>query len=217
MALTTRYTAAMFAVAAFVAFVVITYGVTHGAKLTEFDVRDFAERQRTVTSSGERANVIVSLAGLPASMTILAVLGALWLGWNRRMLPFVFWLCAFAGASLLVVVLKRTMHRTRPFGADVFRHGTSASFPSGHTVGSVVGFGMLTYLLSSFWVNSHRSRIRLALIAVRLVGLNAHRRLYLGEHFLSDVIAGLALGAVWLSIYVQATEFAYRYRARQHA
>ena len=216
-ALTTLYAVTMFGVAALSAFVLIAHGVTHPDALTRFDLRDFARRQSGVTAAGVRFYVIVSLAGSPASMTILAALGALWLGWQRRTLLLVSWVSAFAGTSLLVVILKRTVHRARPGGAELFLHGASLSFPSGHAVGSVVGFGMLTYLLSTYRVNSLIARACLILSAACLVGLIAYGRLYLGVHYMSDVIAGLALGAAWLIICVGATEFAQRTRARHRA
>ena len=212
-ALTTLYAVTMFGVAALIAFVVIAHGVTHPGAVTRFDLRDFARRQSRVTAQGVRFYVLVSLAGSPASMTMLAALGALWLGWRRRTLLFVSWVSAFASTSLLVVVLKRTVHRQRPGGAEQFLHGTSLSFPSGHAVGSVVGFGMLTYLLATFWVRGEISRACLVLIVACFVGLIAYARLYLGVHYMSDVIGGLALGAAWLIVCVGATEFAQRTRA----
>ncbi len=216
-ALTTLYAVTMFGVAALIAFVVIAYGVTHPGAVTQFDLRDFASRQRGVTAEGARFYVFVSLTGSPASMTILAALGGLFLAWQRRTLLLVSWVGAFAGASVLVVVLKRTVHRPRPAGAELFLHGASLSFPSGHALGSVVGFGMLTYLLAAYWVKGDRSRALLVLISACWVGLIAYGRLYLGVHYMSDVIAGLTLGAAWLASCVGATEFARRARAPNRA
>jgi len=203
----------MVGIAALGAFVVIAHGVKHGSSLTSVDLSDFAGRHGTVTPTRARFCVIVSRAGSPASMTILAVLGALWLGWQRRLLVFVSWITAFAGARVLVVVMKRTIHRSRPVGAELFLNGASLSFPSGHTVGSVVGFGMLTYLLSLYWAKRDMQRVCLIVMAACLVGAIAYSRLCLGVHYLSDVIAGLALGAAWLIICVLTTECAYRWRA----
>ncbi|WP_373063608.1 phosphatase PAP2 family protein [Gemmatimonas sp.] len=207
----------MVGVAALVTFVVIAYGVTHGNALTGVDLRAFAGRQSMVTAEGQRVCVIVSLVGSPAAMTVLAVLGAMWLGWQRRLLLFVSWVTAFAGASMFVVVLKRTIHRARPGGAELFLNGASLSFPSGHAVGSVVGFGMLTYLLSLYWAERNMQRVCLAVIASGLVGAVAYSRLCLGVHYLHDVIAGLALGVAWLIICLLTTECAYRWRASNTA
>ncbi|MEP7381660.1 MAG: phosphatase PAP2 family protein [Gemmatimonadota bacterium] len=215
--LTTLRAVTMFGVAALIAFVLLAYGVTHKGALTAFDLRDLARRQSTVTEAGQRFSVIVSLVGSPASMTLLAVFGALWLVWHRRILLLVSWITAFAGANLLVVVFKRTIHRSRPVGAELFLHGASLSFPSGHALGSVVGFGMLTYLLALYGVKGEIRRTCLVVIAASIAGFVAYSRLYLGVHYMSDVIAGLALGAVWLIICVLAAEFAHRKRARRHA
>ena len=217
LARTTLWSAVVAGVTAMVVFVIVAYGVTHGSAWTSADLRDFAARRGTVTPMRERLCVIVSLVGSPAAMTVLAVLGAMWLGWQRRLLLFVTWITAFAGASVLVVVLKRTIHRARPDGAELFLNGVSLSFPSGHAVGSVVGFGMLTYLLSLYWTKSNMQRACLAVIASSVVGAVAYSRLCLGVHYLGDVIAGLALGAAWLVICVLTTECAYHWRANSTA
>ncbi len=214
---TTHRAVTVFGAVALVAFLCLAYLVTHGSALTRMDLRDFDRRQSAISATGTPFWVALSLVGSPASMTLLAVLGALWLGWHRRIRMLVVWASAFAGASLLVVALKRTIHRARPDGAELFLHGTSLSFPSGHAVGSVVGLGMLTYLLAVYRIDRPMHRSCLVLIAAGTVSCIAYSRLYLGVHYLSDVIAGLLLGAVWLLVCVQASEFAYRRTARHHA
>lgn len=214
MASTTLNVMTMFGAGALVVFVVIAYAVTHSVALTGFDARDFDRRQSTVTAAGKRMFEGLSLLGSPASMTILAVAGAVWLLWKRRGLLLASWVTAFAGANLLVVVLKRLIHRDRPVGAELFLHGPSLSFPSGHAVGAIVGFGMLTYLLSVCWINGDRYRNHLVVLATCTVALIGFSRLYLGVHYLSDVIAGLALGLAWLLSCIVVTELAYRSRVR---
>ncbi|WP_411280492.1 phosphatase PAP2 family protein [Gemmatimonas sp.] len=209
----------MFGAAALVAFGFLAHSVSHGRALSGVDRHVFTSCRGTVTgtAAGERFWVLASLAGSPASMTLLAVLGALWLGWRRRTPMLVWWITAFAGTSLLIFVLKRAFHRVRPDGAELFLHGASLSFPSGHAAGAMVGFGMLTYMLSRYVVNSAIHRASLVVIAAGIVGLIAYSRLCLGVHYPSDVIAGLLLGTAWLIIGVTANEFTYRQRVRDRA
>lgn len=79
-------------------------------------------------------------------------------------------------------------------------------------MGSLIGYGMLAYLLIAFWPPARRRRtavIATAFVVVFLIGLS---RLYLAVHFLSDVIAGYAGGTVWLVVCVTGLEIALRQR-----
>ena len=71
------------------------------------------------------------------------------------------------------------------------------SFPSGHAALSLALYGFLTYLA---WKNfPQRYRIILVAIAALLVGLIGLSRLYLGLHFVSDVLVGYAIGTILLA------------------
>ncbi|HKO15135.1 MAG TPA: phosphatase PAP2 family protein [Gemmatimonadaceae bacterium] len=102
--------------------------------------------------------------------------------------------------------------RPRPPGAARFLHGASFSFPSGHALGSVIGFGMLAYLLAGFWSPARRHRFLVAATADLLVLAIGLSRLYLVVHYLSDVIAGYAAGLVWLAACITGVEIALRQR-----
>lgn len=103
----------------------------------------------------------------------------------------------FGGSELLNLVLKLSFHRTRPEVA--FVQLDTYSFPSGHAMVSTAVYGALAYLA---WSRLRTRRRRLVLIAgtVVLVALIDFSRLYLGVHYLSDVLAGTAGGAFWLAV-----------------
>jgi membrane-associated phospholipid phosphatase len=61
--------------------------------------------------------------------------------------------------SVLDALLKHIIRRPRPIYAAAFLHSYSFSFPSGHAMGSLIGYGMLAYLLVSFWANRWQVRI----------------------------------------------------------
>jgi undecaprenyl-diphosphatase len=73
-----------------------------------------------------------------------------------------------------------------------------ASFPSGHSQAAIVGYGVLLLLLlpalSRGW---RRAAVVLAVLMVVGIGFS---RVALAAHFVSDVLAGFALGAVWLGL-----------------
>jgi undecaprenyl-diphosphatase len=111
---------------------------------------------------------------------------------------------AFFGAEVVNGVLKLAFHRPRPELA--FLHLETYSFPSGHSTAVTAAFGALAFLL---WpaMRSPRRRVALVAAAVCLIALVGFSRLYLGVHYLSDVLGGFALGATWLSLCLFAHAF----------
>ena len=112
------------------------------------------------------------------------------------------------GGALLNGALKLGFHRTRPTYASEF-HVASWSFPSGHAMDSFIVYGLLAYWLGARF-REYRALIYIG--AALLIGAIGYARLYLGVHFLSDVIAGYSAGFVWLSICVTGYQFAERHR-----
>lgn len=107
---------------------------------------------------------------------------------------------AAIGNTLSVTLLKLAFGRPRP-PLGVFVE-TSGSFPSGHAAASVAVYGMLGYAL---W-RVGRLRAETALLLAGLVGFAiGFSRLYLVEHYLSDVLSGWLVGALWVSLALMAT------------
>jgi undecaprenyl-diphosphatase len=119
---------------------------------------------------------------------------------------------AFGGAGLLTIVLKNLIKRPRPVAAAEFLNGTTFSFPSGHALGSLVGYGILAFVIGATWVESRRGRVRVIIAtAVLVIGIGLSR-LYLGVHYFSDVVAGYAVGVLWLSVCISGLQIAQRRR-----
>ncbi len=104
------------------------------------------------------------------------------------------------GAMLLEHVAKDVVARARPPSAWVAgRAGDGFAFPSGHSARAAAAYGALAYLLAQTqigWKSKARTLTLGTLIAF-LIGIS---RVYLGVHWPTDVIAGWALGLVWLLI-----------------
>jgi membrane-associated phospholipid phosphatase len=101
---------------------------------------------------------------------------------------------ALVGSALLNGALKLLFHRPRPELA--FVHLDTYSFPSGHAAVSTATFTTIAFLLGRRY-RSLRARLLIALstlVAILLVGFS---RLYLGAHYLSDVLAGISVGFGW--------------------
>ena len=102
-------------------------------------------------------------------------------------------------AELLNVGLKHVFHRMRPTVAEPLVHLSTFSFPSGHAVASTVFYGALCALA---WrhTRSRGLRVLACVLGALLVSLVAFSRVYLGAHYASDVVAGIAVGTVCLAL-----------------
>ncbi len=122
------------------------------------------------------------------------------------------WVVAVAGNGLLIRALKQMFGRVRPLNAEGFVLEHGFSFPSGHSSGSVVAYGMLAYLaLRLLPVRWYLPSLLATVTLVLTVGAS---RLFLGVHFATDVIAGFASGAAWLALCIMSIEYLRR-RYRQ--
>lgn len=107
------------------------------------------------------------------------------------------------GAALFSYVMKITIERPRPL-AGVYEE-TSFSFPSAHAALSVAFYGYLLYWL---WRRSNWSRrVNLTFSWLVLTFLIGFSRLFLGVHYLSDVLGGYLLGALWLLVGIGLSEW----------
>ncbi|XLZ72264.1 phosphatase PAP2 family protein [Massilia sp. SR12] len=148
-----------------------------------------------------------------AGIAFLSLLLA-WHLWRRQAR---YWLLALVLAvppgMLLNVLLKHSFQRARPsFDAPLLTLPTY-SFPSGHTMAATVFYGVLACYL---WrcAQSAVQRAGVAAGAVLMVGLVAFSRLYLGVHYLTDVVAGVLEGLGWLAVCVTAVSSLRRHRER---
>ena len=99
-------------------------------------------------------------------------------------------------AGVLIQVLKLTIGRERP-DAYIEIATFGLSFPSGHAFISVVFYGFLAFLLARRTRNKRRKRQIYLFTAVGVL-LIAASRVWLGVHWLTDVIGGLILGMLLL-------------------
>jgi undecaprenyl-diphosphatase len=98
--------------------------------------------------------------------------------------------------ALLVVAGKELFQSIRP--TNMLIPETGYSFPSGHVTGSVVFFGVLTYLAWKHW-ESKKVKAATSGFYVALVVLVGFDRIYLNVHWFSDVVGAALLGAVVLT------------------
>jgi len=132
-----------------------------------------------------------SLVNLPIAVTVFMLLVLL-----RKFRAVVYWLLALGSGAALVQFFKWTMHRPRPI--EIYQGISSWGFPSGHTTMSVVLYGFLAILLVRS-CNPRWSWLPFS-AAIGISMCIAFSRLYLGAHWLSDVLGGLSLGWAWVTL-----------------
>ncbi len=190
----------------------ITEDVIHHDPLTLFDVTLLDWMHAHATPAGYAVFNAISLLGSLVTMIIMAVGGGFFLAVRRQWIALGGWVAAFAGGGLLNQVLKLVIRRPRPEYAAAFLRDESWSFPSGHAMGSLIGYGMLVYILATLVFHGRRTQMAVVLAAALLVGAIGLSRLYLGVHYFSDVVGGYAAGMLWLSACVSGVEVARRWR-----
>ena len=113
-----------------------------------------------------------------------------------------------AGALVLDPILKSLVGRLRPVVAHPIAYGGGDSFPSGHSLGSIVCYGAVLLV----FLPAARGRWRTAFVTaiITLVALIGVSRTLLGVHYLSDVLGAWAVGIVWLGVTAFAFEMTRR-------
>jgi membrane-associated phospholipid phosphatase len=153
-----------------------------------------------------------SALGSTATVSILFALMGCVLLWKRLWYWLLGLVSVVAGGMLLNVMLKDLFGRARPGWADPLMALADSSFPSGHTMMATIIYGfMATYLMLR--IRSWPARFLIAIITVTLVFLVALSRMYLGAHYLSDVLGAMAAGMAWLALCLTTAETLRRYRA----
>jgi len=193
-------------------FAGVTEDVLHHDPLTRFDLTLTTLFRAHATPLGDRIFRLVSALGSPVAMAIVGAGGSLFLLVRRKWVIVAAWVAAFAGAGMLTIVLKNLIQRPRPAAAAEFLYGTTFSFPSGHALGSLVGYGMLAYVIGATWVEGRRGRLEIVIATAVLIIAIGLSRLYLGVHYFSDVVAGYAVGVLWLSVCISGLQVAQRRR-----
>ena len=140
---------------------------------------------------------ITALGAGPAITGMAAIASALLWSRGQARLLVPLWI-TFMGAQGTTWAGKYAVGRPRPAFLDAVTEATP-SFPSGHATASTALIGFLAYVIARDLPKS-RPQFEVAFWAAAIIGLICFSRIFLGLHYLSDVAAGLLVGAFWLLV-----------------
>ena len=178
-------------------FVLVTADVLAHGLLWQLD-RDLAQSLKV-----HRVALWAYIFGAPTILgsggfvTLMAVGIALLLALRKRWHLLKIWILGFAGAAVITPALKWVFHLPRPNETSFFHLGGGYTYPSGHTFGSMTLLGLLTILL---WYQPAARRWWpwVAALAVLLCLLVAWGLVYVGAHYVADILAAASLCTAWL-------------------
>jgi undecaprenyl-diphosphatase len=145
--------------------------------------------------------ILISKFGGAVGVTLLTIVLSFTLKFQKKITAACGLILAVVGSTLSMTLIKYLVGRPRPIGLAAVNEDFS-SFPSGHATAAMALYGYVIYLVwqANF---SRGQKILLTTLLSLLILLIGFSRLYLGVHFLTDVLAGFALGAAWVWIAVK--------------
>lgn len=181
----------------------IAEDVVNHASITLLDVRLAHWFHQHATASMTRFMLFITHWHGMIGVSVMGMLLAAYFHVGRQRYWLLATIVVLPGGMLLNVLLKYVFQRSRPSFDDPLLTLSSYSFPSGHTANAALLYG----LLACWLVVNHRSlgaRMAIILGACLMVALVGVSRMYLGVHYLTDVMAAAAEGCAWLAVCITA-------------
>ena len=156
-----------------------------------------------------------TMTGGPIGMPIIGVVATgILVRVARAVRPLILSLVAGGGSLAMTLAIKSLVGRSRPPLAEaVPPYESSASFPSGHALNAIVITGILVYSILLI-VRTQRARWLTVIVGGAYAIAIGLSRVYLGHHWLSDVVGAWLLGLAWLAVVIVAHRLVHAYAKR---
>lgn len=139
----------------------------------------------------------ISNIGKPITLFVVASIAVVYLLWRRRIRLALYLVATSIGGGLVDTAVKVLVNRPRPVVDHPVATALGKSFPSGHAMSSTVTYGALALVFLPVVPRRWRApTLGAVTLLVLAIGTS---RLFLGVHFVSDVIGGIVLGLAWLA------------------
>lgn len=175
--------------------------VVAGAPITQLDVEvaNWLHAHARASDGLRQLMLAVTHVHSTLGILILALVAGIWLYRKGHRYWTLALVASVPGGQVLNVLLKHTFERARPHFAEPLLELSTYSFPSGHTMGATVLYGFLACYAARH-ARSWTGRVLPFVLALAMVATVAFSRMYLGVHYLSDVLAATVEGCGWLAI-----------------
>ncbi len=190
------------------AFGVFAYNVQTAGPLVQRDAA-IAQKLHAAALAGPPWLRSLMISGYYLGQHVIVAIGALLVFYfmiRRFWTELAMVVIAWAGEGSLWLLLAPHFARPRPvFEAPVWHQMTAPGFPSGHSISAVMCYGLLAYLVVPR-VRSRWGKLAVVALALLVIVFIAFSRIFIGDHYLTDVLAGLALGVAWSGLVYTTVE-----------
>jgi undecaprenyl-diphosphatase len=183
----------------------ITEDVITGDPLTLVDRRVAAIFNANATPLRNKIMFAISFFGSGTFLGTAGSAGGVYLIWRRSWYRLLALLLVVPGGAMIDVVIKHLIQRQRPVFENPIATLNSYSFPSGHTMGATLFYGLMA-ALAMRELQGWKPKGGAFLGAVVIVLSVGFSRIFLGLHYLSDVLGAMAAGVAWLALCLTAVE-----------
>ena len=185
-----------------IAFLVLLSGMVARDAIPNTDVSVFNLMREIRNAPADELMIPLTMLGDGFVLTAMMATIVGWLVWRKAWRAAIASTAIFLSGKLFALLLKYQVSRPRPvelyIGADAF------SFPSGHATMAAITFGILA-VLASHAMNRWSRSLVYAICGLIVITI-AYSRVYLGVHWLSDVMGGVIFGGVMVAAFGVAIE-----------
>ena len=205
---------------AFVLMLAFAISLSYAASrfpILPFDLKSYQELQEQASPLfGGLMKGVSALGELTTAMALTAIAMATF-ALRGQWFEAIF-ILATTSNVLLAFALKEIIRRVRPFpvaenASGLIQSINQYSYPSGHVLFFVVFFGFFAYLAWRHYTGSLRAIV--IAICLALIVLIGPSRVFLGEHWASDVVGSYIIGTIWLFIMILAYQWSVRRKYRE--
>ena len=160
-------------------------------RLVEYRQQEGISESKLISTLSETLTII--------TLTALAAAGFRWKfgGWRESLVV----IYAVIGETAIFMATTLLIDRPRPSVPHLDEAPPTSSFPSGHTAAAVCFYGSIAAII--LWHSRHRwIKVAAVVICAAVPLLIGASRVYRGKHYPTDVLAGMLLGAIWLTVVV---------------
>lgn len=178
-------------------FIINTYLVITN-KITNIDI--LVHNYILTIRNNNLTSILLIITNISSAYALIAISLILLLSLKKKKTPLLMSFnlgCAF----ICNQIIKSIIERPRPIGINLITE-SGYSYPSGHAMVSMSYFGYLIYLIYKS-NKSKTMKIFLIILLSIMIILIGFSRIYLGVHYLSDIIGGFLLSYIYLSLYIK--------------